>query len=536
MKSKLFRNVAQGIIVAVALLLVGGVAQADTYMNMYGTSEEANLWTGSSGLGMTLLTNLGCTSKKSYTTITDSNNTKSTLVVGGGCTGTDGGFIFLTYTNKASWDGIDAINGVFDTANWGTYNSTYTTLTPTANPCGAGNGDQRPVATAASCPGDATSCTGIAFSCQHIQVGVSNLEEAAIIQTTQGRLKGPMGGAYTCRGSQSQCNQTTATAAWPPYAGSSATAQQMLAYPFAIYVNPGVTSYRCSSASGTTYYNNFCIDDSNCGGTGGNHTLCIAQTIDNLSRQQIVALLSGQISNWDQFGVYYPSKPVTVCMRHAGAGTLSVLDLGVMQGSTDGKGWGWDMTTSENPVTSAAGPPYFYFNDLQSDETNCLAWADGKTFSGQDSLPSSVKSGAIGYVDADNADVSTSCANSPLNPGSWTNVGCYQRIKYNGWLPTRITMHDGIYDSFWTVDRMYYNTSGANALSPQQTTIMNQMISLAGNPTNLNSTTIPNQYLYYASPGELNFIRPGGNTFEYPLYQGCTNCASPDVVLKRKVK
>ena len=123
-----------------------------------------------------------------------------------------------------------------------------------------------------------------------------------------------------------------------------------IAYPFGFYVNPGVKSFRCTYASGAANVNNFCVDDSGCGGTAGNHTLCTAQTINNLTRLQVVALFSGVVSDWSDFGVYYPAIPVTLCMRHAGSGTSATLDYAVMN-----NGWGnalYEIRTTENRAAS----------------------------------------------------------------------------------------------------------------------------------------------------------------------------------------
>lgn len=521
MKSMQFGNIAKAVIAGVAILAFAGAAHAatDTVLNLYGTSEENNLWAASAGLGPVLLTNsFGCTTTHVYSYSDSSTNTKSNVVVGAGCTsGTDSGYIFLTYTNKASWDGINAVNGEYDPNNWGYYDS-LGVFHAGVNPCGAGNPHQRPVGTV-TCTGNASSCTPVTgsglptgYSCQAVQIGVSNLEASAVIQSSNGDLTGPIAsGKYATRsfpaGGPSINNIDISLTNAP------------LAYPFSFYVNPGVKSYRCNSSSPTaSSFNNLCVDDKDCGGTtSGGHTYCTAQTIDNLSRLQIVALFSGGIADWNDFGAYYPSKPVTLCMRHAGAGTHSVLDLGIMEGN----GWGASLAQYENRANTGV-PPYIYFNDLQADEQNCLRWADGLTYTNGDAFATNQESGAIGYVDADTQPPSGCTATTPPTVGT----GCFYPIKYNGVQANRITMHDGVYDNFWTVDHMY----AAQGLTTNQKAVYNAMMTLVANPTNINSTTAVTYYKYYGSANELNFPRTNG-TFAYPYtYSPCTgtNCANPN--------
>jgi hypothetical protein len=532
MKVKLLKATAMGLALGAFVLIFACAAQAATYMNLYGTSEEFNFW---SNEGIKLLTTFGCsasTATRFYT-----SDSKSWVLVGSGCNsavatdnGTNDQYIYLTYTNKASWDGIDAVNNFWDEYNWGTYDNSGNLITSgtyetALNPCGSNN-NQRNVAT---CVNTGCSSGGATYSCQGIQIGVANLEAGSIVQVTNGTLQGPVDYQdYATSFAQTERAFTTfnnlpgvdtsniATSitlhTYPSGSYSQPNPAAPLIYPFAFYVNTGVTSTRCNSSSPTTAnIDNFCIDDSACGSTAGNHTYCTAQTIDNITRLQAVALFSGNIAYWSDFGGYFVKNlPVTLCLRHSGAGTLAAMDFGVMQGTNDASGWGGNFVTNESRWVNG-NPPYAYFNDLASDETNCLKAAAGTAVSAknaggqtdtQEPVPAAAKAGAIGFVDADTVG----------------SAGNYVQIRYNGVWPTRVTMRDGIYDNYWILDRLYAATATGIGLKTGQQMIYAEMLTLESQPTEINSTTVPSQYLYYGSPNELYFQK--GNANVYPITYG----------------
>lgn len=524
MKTGLSKKIALGLILGACVMAFAGAAHAATYVNLYGTNEEYTFWTNE---GITLLSNFGCT--VSTATRFLANPTTSGVIVGTNCTGLPdaqnppaGGdntanAIYFTFTNKASWDGIDAVNDFYDVDNWGTFNPNTGEYVPATNPCPAPN--MRQVAT---CTAGGTSCTTVGNVCQDIHIGVSNLEASAIVQTTYGTLKGPIdptdnptfrqfpstGAPYTGPATNNLPSSVTV----PLLAGGNKTYPNPtapLAYPFAFYVNPQVTTTRCNTSSPTTgAINSFCFDDTVCGGTAtvAPFTYCVAQTIDNLSRLQAVALFSGAVANWNDFGGTYVNKPVTLCLRHAGAGTLSVLDVGLMQSYNSG--WGASLVTSENRVNSGNPAPYIYFNDLVSDELNCLSWASGNTtFSGADTLPTSIAGGGVGIADADNANKANN----------------YTEVKFNGVPASRVAMRDGIYDNFWTMDRLYVPTG----LPQSVLEVYGEMLLLAGDPTQININTVGNpRQNYYGSTTELNYLK-NTSTFYPGVYKAAPNQQQP---------
>ena len=210
---------------------------------------------------------------------------KSTVTIGTSCTGIPSGdahngpngntggagnkpnAIYFSYSSNESWDGISAVIGQYSASNRG----------GAANPCSSNF--ERPVAT---CPDDA--CTGFLtnnapYVCQTIDIGTSDVEVSAIIQTSTGTLFGPLdpGTATITRGfthakalNVSGLPASGYSASLPSY--SVKNPEQPIAYPFSFYVNPpnaatgstGVVANQC--ASGSPLYAGFvCADDRNCG-------------------------------------------------------------------------------------------------------------------------------------------------------------------------------------------------------------------------------------------------------------------------------
>jgi hypothetical protein len=540
MKSSLFKLIAKGLIMGVWVLALAGAANAATYLNTYGTGEEFNLW---QNVGTVILKTpvteshgaysggLGCTSAVTYMTA-DGN---SGVTVGKGCAdnlssdnGTHDGYIYFSFTDLASWDGIDAVNNVYDTDNWATYRGSFADPIvnsggTSVNPC-APDKNYRKVATCnkGACAGGVAT-----YTCQPIHIGVSNLEASSLEQVTKGTLQGPIDGQdaddnYTWReffqkngkpgvdtsNIPSTVSVTVNGALHPRYPNPS----NPIFYPYAFYVNPGVKAMMCNSlATDAALVGSSCTEATvatDCGAKSAK-AACTSQTINNLTRLQVVALFSGVITHWSDFGDNYTSLPVTLCLRHSGAGTLATMDLGVMQGSPDGKGWGANLVQEENRVASGK-PPYIYFNNTQGDSRNCLTWANGGSVSNTnngvtdkpDLLPKDVKGGAVGFIDADNA-----------------NKADYVQVKYNGTYPSRARVRDGVYDNFWIVDRLY----AAPGLLTGQLAVYGQMLTFAADPANYTDANLGNSRgNYYGAVTELNFPKANAGVYPYVYSPGST--------------
>ena len=251
----------------------------------------------------------------------------------------------------------------------------------------------------------------------------------------------------------------------------------------------------------------YCYDDAQCGGSAGSHTYCVKSTIDNLSRLQAVALYSGGIANWSDFGASYAEEswPVTLCLRHAGSGTSATLDWAVMEGN----GWGtalWRAKIVRLPVPA----PYIYFNDGTWNMKNCLSWANGDsangTGAGYDALAGSEHGGGVGYMDSDNVDTTD-----------------YVQIKLDGVRASRMAMHDGIYE-YWTINRMYVPSGLTQAIVD----FYAQMLAAINNPANITNANVGGaRGNYYGASVELNFPKGTSSAFPYS-YAPASNPASPN--------
>jgi hypothetical protein len=165
---------------------------------------------------------------------------------------------------------------------------------------------------------------------------------------------------------------------------------------------------------------------------------------NNITRMMAVVLFSGQIANWNQLGVNYPTLPVTLCMRHAGSGSHATLDFAVVRGN----GWGKLLASAQNApgqvkvkgVLAAynSSLPNIYFEDGTTAERTCI----------------NTYAGAIGYLDADQQLIMASKA---------PNIAA---LTYQGQAPTAEAIYYGRYD-FWTNEQAYYDKTYLNGLTDQ---------------------------------------------------------------------
>lgn len=523
MKAGFLKTAAMGLgILGASVFSLAGPANAATYINLYGASAQFNFWSNYATTFMTSTTGPHCTSVAGPYITSDKN---SAVVIGTGCSGiTDasnapsgydntGNKIFFTYSSKASWDGVDAVLGIYDEGNNGV-----------ANPCS--DGSQRQVAYCGT-GGVACGSTGAAgsatYECEPVSIGTSDVEAAAFTQQSYGTLDGPadpndtpvyhnFGSNGIDVSSLPASGHYVSTFDTVDAGGKIQQPETPLAYPFSLYVNPAVKSTRCNNTTdiaGTNYNGMPCVDDSQCGGSVGGHTYCPtmadALTIDNLSRLQVVALYSGGIANWNDFGASYVNLPVTLCLRHAGSGTSATLDWAVMEGN----GWGASLTQGENRASTDA-PPYIYFNDGTSNMKNCLSWSNGDSAygpsAGYDALAAGEVGGGVGYMDSDNVDTSD-----------------YVQVKLDGVRASRMAMHDGLYE-YWTINRMYVPAGLPKGIVD----FYGQMLVAINNPANITNGTVGGaRGNYYGAAVELNFPKGTSSTFPY-AYSPASNPANPN--------
>lgn len=137
-----------------------------------------------------------------------------------------------------------------------------------------------------------------------------------------------------------------------------------------------------------------------------------ALNVDNLSRQQMLLLLSNNVYNWNQFGTGYENKKVVLCMRHAGSGTHATLDKAIMRG--DAALPTLDARNVPVPVKKAG----VMFHESSSDMMKCV---------NENGLYTTASAAAIGYADA---DANVSAYNTD---GTYTKkYASVKELKYNG--------------------------------------------------------------------------------------------------------
>jgi ABC-type phosphate transport system substrate-binding protein len=257
------------------------------------------------------------------------------------------------------------------------------------------------------------------------------------------------------------------------------TPNNTVVVPFGFFVNAAVTAQTCT----TGLVGNYCTTNAQCGISPSDVTgVCgAAATITNISREEAVLIFSQGASNWSDFGSYFTAKPIVACLRHAGSGTHSALDLTVMNAN-----WGGNIAQYES-----AGS--VYFNQASGDEIKCI---NGATTAS----PTGSLIGAIGYADADQAIGVT---------GTSQNV---KQLKYNGFYPTRTAIRNGLYD-FYTNAWLY--TNGTNL------SLANSLIAYAKKPANIPASKAN----YWATVNEMKFNR--GTDGGYPAFTGATNPMTP---------
>jgi hypothetical protein len=481
-----------------ALTAAAGTAfAADTTLNLFGSSAQAKFWGTSTVAGAQVKTQvenwmlatvanggLGCASTSSIASIAGSGNDSGNTyyqMTGTGCTSTlvtnlnADGSLTVNYGSDDSVSGIMAAQGQVDTFSNDACSQgpTYRLLPPQG---------------------------GGTLTCQPITVGVSDVAASAIVEVTYGAKTGPMGGAtvvpnYSGAAYNAPDGNTYANTVIQTSNVLDLNQPNTLATPFAFWVNNAVTATQCTSG----LVGDYCASNADCDTAyaKGNGVCGAASTIKNMTRSMAVMLFSGQVPNWSYFGNAFTAQPVTICLRHAGSGTMATLDNAVI--SAGQTGWGAGLVTAQE--TYAAGSnPNVWFNWTSTNEMNCIA---GETTANSGALSAI---GAVGYSDADASNA--------------TNVS---EMTYQGVYPTRSAMSNGIYD-FYAIAHYYVNsqyetaanggTATAGTANAYLGALANSMVSWAAVPTNM----APAKSNYWATVNEMNYYKT--SDFAYPAFEG----------------
>ncbi|MEW6219716.1 MAG: hypothetical protein AB1634_09330 [Thermodesulfobacteriota bacterium] len=471
----------------VGLHATAGAATRD--VNIYGASAQYLYWNDAAD---DFLRTKGCT----ITGQGETTDKKHGVTVGNPCTGYSNDKVVIRYSAKASMEGPNAIKCDDSLAS-----SSEKCVTGDAGvPAGADPKCYRKMA-------DETTLVGTVVNgkkCYDVTLGASDVAGSAFVQESHGQLKGPNGGGFVDR--VLFPIDMTGYRAWNP-----------TVVPFGFFANNSVTVTKCTAPDANeptagahkaiSAADNFCIPDANgqsedCIGyykcvsgtcSGGvnvgqactkatncpdvalSATSCESMPLQNLSRLMATMIFSGQAWYWSDFGGWFTSDPIVVCMRHAGSGTHAALYWTVMYGN-----WGAFPYTTES-----AGDPTVWFNDGSTDEMKCI----------------NTLTGAIGYADADQLEGTSNYANT-------------HALKYQCVEPRRTTIRNGLYD-FWTTQWTYASASEPPAIEQ----VMADLMAFA-------SSSVPaSKAKYWATGDEMVYMRASEEVF--PGYRGAINPLFP---------
>lgn len=429
-----------------AVLAMSGAAQATNIdLNLYGASAQFLFWNAAA---KPFLESRGCTG------VQNDGDSKNGITVG--TCGAD--IVTIRYSSKASYDGILAASG---------------SSNPLAvNECG-GNMFQRKMKAAYG---------STATTCVDVHLGASDVAGESFVQTSYGRLKGPLGAVGS---------EVTRSFNGVPTAGL--TPYQPLVVPFGFFANKSIKVTTCAAqyADGTANpaAGNICTTDTvdaDCSIVDTTTHIVTKQgvcgapeTISNITREQAVQIFGGQVYSWKDFGQSYSvdggDDTLVACLRHAGSGTHSTLDKVIFNGSTPAA-----VATVEN----TAGPT-IWFNDGSSDEMKCVNQTVG----------------AIGYADADQ---------------SLTDYTNTTALKYNGIPARRNMIRNGAYDFF--SNQWMYEKAG---LDSDRHNLVVDLAAYAADPANLPES----KAAYWAAKAEMVFNKADDSS--YPVYVGASIPGTP---------
>jgi len=308
--------------------------------------------------------------------------------------------------------------------------------------------------------------------CKEIPIVASAVDYRILSQQSHGQRMGTRGGGFV---------DCVLSAAQPI---NYMVSVQSIVVPLGFFVNKDVTAKTCSSSAAANKGLQ-CVTDADCGGTAGS---CASATLDNVSRPMVVNIFSGSAWYWTDFGAGFNSKPITACLRHAGAGTHSTLDYAVMNPL-----WGASLAVNES-----ASEPTMWFNDSSADEMKCINGI----------------SGAIGYADADQL-TGTGAATYP-------NVAA---VKYQGYEPKRVNIRNGLYDA-WSFHMLYFDTYYAPYFSNGvYRYIFNKLNDYVNNPNNISLSSLEASANYWAPRDEMVYMK--GVDWYYPVYCGASKPVAP---------
>lgn len=427
-----------------AVLAMAGLAQAaPAELNIFGASAQYDYWNAQAEDFAANV--LGCTN---VTGAVIDTSKKHGLVVAKNC-------------NAALVPEINSVTGTHD------IDIRYSGIASAEGPLAASKQDPVDPALATGC--DKTKgerlmyLTSTTKICKPVHVGTSDVAGESLVQMSSGTKLGPMGG-------------TLMNIAMPGVDTSTLNSANTVVVPFGFFANEAVKARKCTAG----YVGAYCTSDANCYNGAAGTCSTTSTTIDNISREEATIIFSGILTNWKELGDYFDDVSLVACLRHAGSGTHSALDLTVMN-----SGWG-----SATATDASYNPEHVYFNQGSSDEMKCINGATEANPAGSNLV------GAIGYADADQK-IAVAGASDYV-----------KQLKYNGHYPTRSAIRNGLYD-FYT-NAWLYTSKTADAATKNRT---DALIAYAQQSANVPSTKAN----FWASVGEMKFNRL--SDVNYPVQQ-----------------
>jgi ABC-type phosphate transport system substrate-binding protein len=200
----------------------------------------------------------------------------------------------------------------------------------------------------------------------------------------------------------------------------------------------------------------------------GNGLTVGVNPVNNLTREQIVSLFSGNTNSWANIGVTSTVSGVTLCMRNAGSGTKAQFQASLLKNDVK------ELAKANNSTTNGVTARY---NSTTQAVLTCIA-----------TYPNS-----IGYAEVDQANL------------AGANI-----IGIDGNAPTKVNVQNGSYPYFASERLNNRGNTGAGAsndanIDPQQQSLIDAFILQAGTSSVISS--LPTVGVYWSAPADMCVTR-----------------------------
>jgi hypothetical protein len=232
------------------------------------------------------------------------------------------------------------------------------------------------------------------------------------------------------------------------------------------------------------------------------NTRCEAVPLNRISYAWAGMIFNGSFTRWDDLAPYLCPGPINRCMRHAGSGThatfrdllqpYQTISSSVPNGCYGG--FTWHFTSSSDLAACVADFPgaIGYFDaDKLGDFANV---ADG------------MGDGTYTYDDPMYDQYYTGAANS-----NYSNMAGAHMLEYNGVAPMRQNIVNGEYE-FWASQNCAVNDALWASMAPNMATLIGDLETFASNPANITETTLGTAAEYWGAQDEM-IVKKVASTF-----------------------